>query len=62
VTSRNEIGRLAGKVKRVGDEVMAVITALPPEAQSRCVKQSARLIGVLVKVDAILAETGGKDA
>jgi hypothetical protein len=39
-----------------------VITALPPEAQSRCVKQSARLIGVLVKVDAIIAETGGKDA
>lgn len=55
--TQRDVERSGTRLKGIAEAVMSVITSLPPEVQGRCVKQSARLIGIMVKLDTMMAGT-----
>jgi len=60
MTTRNDLSRLAAKMARQADEIMAVLRDTPQDVQAKLVRPTARLIDIMTRLDAVIAELGGK--
>lgn len=60
MTTQKDIDKGALKLKAIAEGVMAAITAMPPEVQARCVKPSARLVDLLVRLDRLMGSDSGE--
>ena len=60
MTSRNDLARIAAKLQRQAEEIMAVIRDTPPDTQAKLVRPTARLIDIMTRIDMVMAELGAK--